>query len=154
SLFIPPPVDRREDTPEAELPPHKRLCLAALTSRYEVGESSTIASRPAGGHGINYRFIGTLNAKTKRQRAEEVGYEIRDVWVDPTEAIEEVASPTLEGVNARVTKLAVVQEQDTQDVYAATAARAAAAAAAATPMTVAVVEQLIEERVATTLANH
>ncbi|GJS69153.1 hypothetical protein Tco_0701994 [Tanacetum coccineum] len=34
-LFIPPPVDRREDIPEAELPPHKRLCLTAPTSRYE-----------------------------------------------------------------------------------------------------------------------
>ncbi|GJZ28712.1 hypothetical protein Tco_0573359 [Tanacetum coccineum] len=51
SLFIPPLVDRREDTPEAELPPHKRLCLTALTSTYEVGESSTAAPRPAGGHG-------------------------------------------------------------------------------------------------------
>ncbi|GKA47527.1 hypothetical protein Tco_0740410, partial [Tanacetum coccineum] len=28
SLFIPPPVDRREDIPEAELPPRKRLCLS------------------------------------------------------------------------------------------------------------------------------
>ncbi|GJS40077.1 hypothetical protein Tco_0565120 [Tanacetum coccineum] len=34
SLFI-PPVDCREDTSEAELPPRKRLCLIALTSRYE-----------------------------------------------------------------------------------------------------------------------
>ncbi|GKA07812.1 hypothetical protein Tco_0687036, partial [Tanacetum coccineum] len=33
--------------------------------------------------------------------------------VDPTEAVEEVALTTLEGVNARVTKLAAVQEQDT-----------------------------------------
>ncbi|GJU75018.1 hypothetical protein Tco_1266423 [Tanacetum coccineum] len=32
-LFIPPLVDRREDVPEAELPPRKRLCLTALTSR-------------------------------------------------------------------------------------------------------------------------
>ncbi|GKF53000.1 hypothetical protein Tco_0159910 [Tanacetum coccineum] len=71
SLFIPPPVDRREDTPEAELPPRKRLCLTALTSRYEVGESSTAAPRPALGHGIDYGFIGTLDAKTRRQRAEE-----------------------------------------------------------------------------------
>ncbi|GJV66358.1 reverse transcriptase domain-containing protein [Tanacetum coccineum] len=55
SLFIPPLVDRREDTPEAELPPCKRLCLTALTSRYDVGESSTAAPRPAGGHGIDYR---------------------------------------------------------------------------------------------------
>ncbi|GKC66092.1 hypothetical protein Tco_1098690, partial [Tanacetum coccineum] len=71
SLFIPPLVDRREDTPEAELPPHKRLCLTALTSRYEVGESSNVAPRPAGGHGIDYGFIGTLDAETRRQRARE-----------------------------------------------------------------------------------
>ncbi|GKG05952.1 hypothetical protein Tco_0326038, partial [Tanacetum coccineum] len=42
----------------------------------------------------------------------------RDVWVDPTEAVEEVAPMTLEEVNARVIELAAVQEQDTQDVYA------------------------------------
>ncbi|GJY26382.1 hypothetical protein Tco_0401108 [Tanacetum coccineum] len=68
-LLIPPLVDRREDTPEAELPPRKRLCLTALTSRYEVGESSTAAPRPTGGHGIDYGFIGTLDAKTRCQRA-------------------------------------------------------------------------------------
>ncbi|GJW88456.1 putative reverse transcriptase domain-containing protein [Tanacetum coccineum] len=38
---------------------------------------------------IDYGFIGTLDAETRRQRAEEVGYGIRDVWVDPTEAVEE-----------------------------------------------------------------
>ncbi|GJV76063.1 hypothetical protein Tco_1507647 [Tanacetum coccineum] len=72
SLFI-PPVDRREDTSEAELPPRKRLCLTALTSRYEV---------------------------------------------DPVDYVEEVAPTTLEGVNDKVTELAAVQEQDTQDIYA------------------------------------
>ncbi|GJW79917.1 putative reverse transcriptase domain-containing protein [Tanacetum coccineum] len=113
SLFIPPPVDRREDIPEAELPPRKRLCLTAPTSRYEVGESSTAAPRPTGGHRADYGFIGTMDAEIRRQRAEEVGYGIRDVW-----AVEEVALTTLEGVNARVTELAAVQEQDTQDVYA------------------------------------
>ncbi|GKB38149.1 hypothetical protein Tco_0883091 [Tanacetum coccineum] len=87
SLFIPPPVDRREDIPEAELPPHKRLCLTAPTSRYEVGESSTAAPRPTGGHRADYGFIGTMGAEIRRQRAEEVGYGIRDVWVDPTEAV-------------------------------------------------------------------
>ncbi|GJT73342.1 hypothetical protein Tco_1032628 [Tanacetum coccineum] len=76
SLFIPPPVDRREDTLKAELPPHKRLCLTALTSRYEVWESSTAAPRPAGGQGIDYGFISTLDAETRCQRAEEVGYGI------------------------------------------------------------------------------
>nr|GEV24130.1 hypothetical protein [Tanacetum cinerariifolium] len=36
SLYILLPVDRRDDTPESELPPHKRLCLSALGFR-EVG---------------------------------------------------------------------------------------------------------------------
>ncbi|GKE62923.1 hypothetical protein Tco_1513290, partial [Tanacetum coccineum] len=79
SLFIPPPVDRREDIPEVELPPRKRLCPTAPTLRYEVGESSTAAPRPTGGHRADYRFIGTMDAKIRRQRAEEVGYGIRDV---------------------------------------------------------------------------
>ncbi|GJU56441.1 hypothetical protein Tco_1230155 [Tanacetum coccineum] len=117
SLFI-PPVDRREDTSKDELPPRKRLCLTALTSRYKVEESSMAAPRPTGGHGADYGFIGTMDAEVRRQRAEEVGYGIRDVWVDPTETVEEVAPTTLEGVNDRVTELAAVQEQDTQDIYA------------------------------------
>ncbi|GKB00540.1 hypothetical protein Tco_0828533, partial [Tanacetum coccineum] len=37
SLYIPPPVDRRDDIPESERPPHKRSCLFALGSSYEVG---------------------------------------------------------------------------------------------------------------------
>ncbi|GKB92222.1 hypothetical protein Tco_0964494 [Tanacetum coccineum] len=73
SLFIPSPVDHMEDIPEAE-------------------ESSTASPRPTRGHRIDYGFIGTLDVKTKRQRAEE-------------------------GVNARVTELAAVQEQDIQDIY-------------------------------------
>ncbi|GKE70260.1 hypothetical protein Tco_1528332 [Tanacetum coccineum] len=110
SLFIPPPVDRREDIPEAELPPRKRLCPTAPISRYEVGETSTATPRPTGGHRADYRFIGTMDAEIRRQRADEVGYGIRDVWVDPTEAVEEVAPTNLERVNARVTELTAVQE--------------------------------------------
>ncbi|GJX28653.1 hypothetical protein Tco_0236732 [Tanacetum coccineum] len=116
-LFI-PPVDRKEDTFEAKLPPRKRLCLTALISRYEVGESSMAAPRPTGGHGADYGFIGTVDAEVRRQRAEEVCYGIRDVWVDPAKTVEEVAPMTLERVNDRLTELARVQEQDTQDIYA------------------------------------
>ncbi|GKA45511.1 hypothetical protein Tco_0738307 [Tanacetum coccineum] len=46
SLYIPPPVDRRDDMPESEQPPCKRLCLSTLGSRYDIGESST--ARPIG----------------------------------------------------------------------------------------------------------
>ncbi|GJV44387.1 hypothetical protein Tco_1428923 [Tanacetum coccineum] len=86
-LFIPPPVDHREDIPEAELPPHKRLCSTAPTLRYEVGESSTAAPRPTGGHRADYRFISTIDAEIRRQRAEEVDYGIRDVWEQDTQVV-------------------------------------------------------------------
>ncbi|GKE19873.1 putative reverse transcriptase domain-containing protein [Tanacetum coccineum] len=92
-------------SPWAELPPRKRLCLTALTLRYEVGESSTAAPRPTGGHRADYGFIDTTDTEIRCQRAEEVGYGIRDVWVDPTKAVKEVAPTTLEGINARVTEL-------------------------------------------------
>ncbi|GJZ47982.1 hypothetical protein Tco_0601814 [Tanacetum coccineum] len=101
---------KASELPWVELPPRKRLCLTALTLRFKVGESSTAAARPTGGHRADYRFISTLDAKTRRQRAKEVGYGIRDVWVDPAKAVEEVALTTLEGVNARVTELAEVQK--------------------------------------------
>nr|GFB22823.1 hypothetical protein [Tanacetum cinerariifolium] len=54
---------------------------------------------------------------TQRRRAEDIGYGIRDTWIDPRDVAEEEALTTLEGVNTRVTELAEVQEQDTQDIY-------------------------------------
>nr|GEY05623.1 putative reverse transcriptase domain-containing protein [Tanacetum cinerariifolium] len=87
--------------------------------------SSTAAPGPTGGHRVDYLFIGTMDAEIRRQRAKEVGYGIRDVWVDPTETVEEVAPTSLEGVNARVTELVVVQDEDTQDIYEALVSREA-----------------------------
>ncbi|GJV11573.1 putative reverse transcriptase domain-containing protein [Tanacetum coccineum] len=110
--------DHRTDRPEITLPPRKRLGID-LGPRYEIGESSAVAAtRPVGGRRADYGFVGTMDTEIRRQRAEEVGYRIRDVWVDPREAVEEVAPMTLGGVNARVTELTAVQEQDTQDIYA------------------------------------
>ncbi|GJV44567.1 hypothetical protein Tco_1429103 [Tanacetum coccineum] len=65
-LSIPPPVDRREDTPEAKLPPHKRLCLTTPTSRNEVGESSISAPRPTRGHRADYGYISTMDAEIRQ----------------------------------------------------------------------------------------
>nr|GEW11560.1 reverse transcriptase domain-containing protein [Tanacetum cinerariifolium] len=48
----------------------------------------------------------------------EVGYRIRDTWIDPAEAVPEMEPTTLEGVNTRVTKLAELHEHDTLDLYA------------------------------------
>ncbi|GKE93673.1 hypothetical protein Tco_1574768, partial [Tanacetum coccineum] len=65
----------------------------------------------------DYGFVDTVDVEISRWRAEEVGYGIGDAWVDPRDAAKEVALTTLEGVNTRVTELAAVQEQDTQDIY-------------------------------------
>ncbi|GJT73024.1 hypothetical protein Tco_1032310 [Tanacetum coccineum] len=48
----------------------------------------------------------------------DVGYGIRDTWVDPAEAVPEIAPITLGEVNNRVTELAELHEHDTQDLYA------------------------------------
>nr|GEW79020.1 hypothetical protein [Tanacetum cinerariifolium] len=50
-LHMPPPVDRRDDISETEMPPRKRLCLSTPGSKYKAGESST--ARPTGDQGID-----------------------------------------------------------------------------------------------------
>ncbi|GKA67340.1 hypothetical protein Tco_0767148, partial [Tanacetum coccineum] len=101
SLHLPLQVVTSLPLPSSPLPP-------LPSSLYEVGESLTAAPRPIRGHRADYGFISTMDAEIRRQRAEEVVYGIRDVWVGPIEAVEEVAPTTLEGVNARVTELAAV----------------------------------------------
>nr|GFA55088.1 hypothetical protein [Tanacetum cinerariifolium] len=71
-LYIPPPVDCRDDIPEIKMPPRKR----------------------------------------------EVGYGIRDTWVDPAETVPEIAPMSMGEVNTSVTKLPELHEHDTQDLYA------------------------------------
>ncbi|GJV23621.1 hypothetical protein Tco_1376316, partial [Tanacetum coccineum] len=85
---IPPPIDRRDDIPESEQQPRKRLCLSTLGSKYEVGESST--ARLIEGRGTYYGFVSTVDAEARRQGISEVG----------------------------VTELAELHERDTQDLYA------------------------------------
>nr|GFA50427.1 hypothetical protein [Tanacetum cinerariifolium] len=67
----------------------------------------------------------TLPPRKRLSTVHFPGYEARESSVataarpikDPRDVSEEVALTTLEGVNTRVTKLAAVQEQDTQDIY-------------------------------------
>nr|GFD05376.1 hypothetical protein [Tanacetum cinerariifolium] len=85
---------------------------------YEAGESSVAAAaRPIEGRRADYGFIDSVEDEIRRRRAEDIGYGIRDTWIDPRNVVEEEALTTLEGVNTRVTELAAVQEQDTQDIY-------------------------------------
>ncbi|GJZ51532.1 hypothetical protein Tco_0606047 [Tanacetum coccineum] len=61
-------------------------------ARYEIGESST--ARPTRGRGIDYGFVSTVDAEERRQGIRDVGYGIRDTWVDPAEAVPEITPVT------------------------------------------------------------
>nr|GEU95962.1 hypothetical protein [Tanacetum cinerariifolium] len=115
-LYIPPHVDRRDDILETEMLPHKRSCLFTLGSMYEIGESFT--ARSIEGQRINYGFVSTLDVEARRREIRKVGYGIRDTWVDPAEAVPEIAPMTLREVNTRVTELSELREHDTHDLYA------------------------------------
>ncbi|GKF29998.1 hypothetical protein Tco_0096340, partial [Tanacetum coccineum] len=109
SLHLPPPVHSPLPLPSSPLPP----LLVSLFIPLPVDRREDI---PEAELPPRKRLCPTAPT-SRRQRAEEVGYGIRDVWVDPTKTVEEVAPTTLEVVNPRVTELAAVQEQDTQDNY-------------------------------------
>nr|GEY86828.1 hypothetical protein [Tanacetum cinerariifolium] len=80
--------DHKADRPEVTLPPRKRLSIVHYLG-YETGESSAAAAaRSIEGRKADYGFVDSEEALT-----------------------------TLEGVNTRMTELAAVQEQDTQDIY-------------------------------------
>nr|GEX42746.1 hypothetical protein [Tanacetum cinerariifolium] len=109
--------DHRADRPEVTLPPRKRLSIVHCPG-YEAGESSAApAARPIEGRRADYGFFDSVEAEIRRRIAEDIGYGIRDTWIDLKDVVEEEALTTLEGVNTRVTELAAVQEQDTQDIY-------------------------------------
>nr|GFC01448.1 hypothetical protein [Tanacetum cinerariifolium] len=109
--------DRRADRPEVTLPPRKRLSIVHCPG-YEARESSVAAAaRLIEGCRADYGFVNSVEAEIRRRRAEDIGYGSRDTWIDPRDVAEEEALTTLEGVNTRVTELAAVQEQDTQDIY-------------------------------------
>nr|GEV42630.1 reverse transcriptase domain-containing protein [Tanacetum cinerariifolium] len=91
---MPPPINRRDDILEIEMPPHKRLCLSTLGSMYEVGESFT--ARPIGGQRIDYG----------------------DTWIDQAKTVSEIAPMTVGEVNTKVSELVELHEHDTQDLYA------------------------------------
>ncbi|GJZ60864.1 hypothetical protein Tco_0616680 [Tanacetum coccineum] len=123
SPLLLPTTDRREDVPEADVPPRKRLYLTAPALRFEVGESSTTAARqprldvtPA----TDYSFIDIMDATPGRPMSRKVGYEITDVWDDMVGDMEGRTPTTLEELSQRVTYLAATLAWDTHEIEART----------------------------------
>nr|GEY75783.1 hypothetical protein [Tanacetum cinerariifolium] len=93
--------DRRADRPEVTLTNQKRLSIVHCPG-YKTGESLVAAAaRPIKGRRVDYGFVDSVEAEIRRQRAEDIGYGIRDTWIDPRDVAEEEALTTLEGVNTR-----------------------------------------------------
>ncbi|GKF55479.1 hypothetical protein Tco_0165819 [Tanacetum coccineum] len=90
--------------------------MFAIGSRYEAGGSST--TRPTGGQGTDYGFVSTVDIEARRQGIKDVGYGIRDTWIDPAEAVPAVVPTTCKEVNTRVVELAELHEHDIHDLHA------------------------------------
>nr|GFC67040.1 hypothetical protein [Tanacetum cinerariifolium] len=87
------PRRARQPRGDARVPNHQDAHRNADSSRYKVEESST--TRPTEGRGIYYGFVSTLNAEARRRGIREVGYGIRDTWIDPIETVPEIAPMTV-----------------------------------------------------------
>ncbi|GKC78212.1 hypothetical protein Tco_1128986 [Tanacetum coccineum] len=86
SLYIPPPVDRRDDIPESEQPPHKRLYLSTLGSRYEgirdvgYGTRDTLVDLAEAVPEIAPMTVGEVNTRVT-ELAELHEHDTRDLCV-------------------------------------------------------------------------
>nr|GEU99027.1 hypothetical protein [Tanacetum cinerariifolium] len=166
SLFIPPLVDRREDIPEVELPPHKRLCLTTPTSRYEARESST-AAIPTGDLTEVVEEIAPMTLEEVNARVTEIVERVnvltkdREFHQETVFMMEQEALVSREAWHTALRQIQALQARDPTHAYdpegidscaqnnmppKRTSATARAATAAGASMTATVVEQLIKAK--------
>nr|GEW70927.1 hypothetical protein [Tanacetum cinerariifolium] len=111
-----PSASRREDRPEVTLPPQKRLGIS-LSPRYEIGESSSAAARPAGGFRADYGFVATVDREIMRDPKREVGYGITDSWDEIVETLQGAPVSTDTELGGYVREFETRVRQDTYEIY-------------------------------------
>ncbi|GJX94477.1 putative reverse transcriptase domain-containing protein [Tanacetum coccineum] len=111
-----PSTDYSIDVTEAKFPPLKRLCIA-LGPKYEIEESSSLTDRRTRGFRADYGFVGTLDAKIRRDLEREIGYGITDIWEDPDETAEEIPMTDVAELGQRMTNFVTTVRQDTDEIY-------------------------------------
>ncbi|GJZ65603.1 hypothetical protein Tco_0622299 [Tanacetum coccineum] len=110
-------TDRREDRPEVTLPPRKRLGIA-LGPRYEVGESSSAAARPARGLRADYGFVATMDREIRHDLERDVGYGITDSWDEIVKAMQGTLVVTnMAEFSQRMKEFETRVRQDTDEIY-------------------------------------
>nr|GEU73194.1 putative reverse transcriptase domain-containing protein [Tanacetum cinerariifolium] len=95
--------------PEPEYPeyiPPKNEVFPAEEQPLPVAASPTTDSpgyipEPIEGRRTDYGFVDSVEAEIKQRIAEDIGYSIKDTWIDLRDVAEEEALTTLEGVNTR-----------------------------------------------------
>nr|GEV41925.1 hypothetical protein [Tanacetum cinerariifolium] len=69
---------------------------------YEAGESLVAdAAKPIEGCRADYRLVDFVEAKIRRRRAEDIGYGIRDTWIDPRDGHLATALGEIRALQAR-----------------------------------------------------
>ncbi|GKF39456.1 hypothetical protein Tco_0119517, partial [Tanacetum coccineum] len=112
-----PSASHREDRPEVNLPPRKRLGIA-LGLGYEVGESSAAAAaRPAGGLRVDYGFVATMDRLIRRDPERYVGYGITDSWDEMVETLPGAPVSTDTELGAYIREFETMVRRDTDVIY-------------------------------------
>ncbi|GJW00194.1 putative reverse transcriptase domain-containing protein [Tanacetum coccineum] len=112
-----PSASCREDRPEVNLPPRKRLGIA-LGPRYEVGESSAAAAaRPAGGLRADYGFVATMDREIRHDPERDVGYGIMDSWDEIVETLQGAPVSTDTELGAHMREFESMVRRDTDEIY-------------------------------------
>nr|GFA35339.1 hypothetical protein [Tanacetum cinerariifolium] len=111
-----PSASRREDRPKVTLQTRKRLDIA-LGPRYEVGESSYAAARPAEGFRADYGFVATMDREIMRDPEREVSYGITDSWDEIVETLQGAPVSTDKELGGYVREFETRVKQDTDEIY-------------------------------------
>ncbi|GJR18487.1 hypothetical protein Tco_0967014 [Tanacetum coccineum] len=111
-----PSASRREDRPEVNLPPRKRLGIA-LGPRYEVGEKLSTALYTAGGLRADYGFVATMDKEIRRDPKRYVGYGITDSWDEIVETLQGAPVSTDTELGAHVREFESMVRRDTDEIY-------------------------------------
>ncbi|GKG12688.1 hypothetical protein Tco_0346925, partial [Tanacetum coccineum] len=79
--------------------------------------SSAPTPRPTGGFRTYYGFVATMDREIRRDLDREIGYEITNVWEDPTKVAEEVPTTDVAELSQRMTDFVTTVRQDTDEIY-------------------------------------